>query len=147
MIGSIEAKNPNIDADETSSALFETFFAGHKQDFFLLSALAYDNQLNSKLGRRYFNVYKLAKRIDFLSKWIEDISSYHYEEIPFQYEFLSLTFDNTLYMPLSKLMMAESVYGRIILQIFFLINPKLQILFSMIAKPIVERRWSLLKKR
>ncbi|NOL52582.1 hypothetical protein [Pelistega suis] len=125
-IGYVESKNLDTNGKETSCALFEKFFAGYEQDFFLLSALAYNDKRGSRLYKRYLNVYKLAKRIGFLAPITEDFISYYFEDIPFQYEFLSLTFDDALYMPLSKLMM-EMVFGCVVSQTFFLINPKLQI--------------------
>lgn len=158
-IGYVEARRLGINAEETSAALFESFFSGYLQDFFLCTALDYSNDPNrytivindDNLFRRsrrrkpakkefwgkdvrhlywhFHSVFKLAKRIRCISKNTEEHDQYYDEKIPFQYEFLTLTFDSDLYMPLSKLMLDKS--SRFITTFdgstFFLINPKLQI--------------------
>jgi hypothetical protein len=126
-IGYAEPYKKDRTAIEISCAMFEKFFGDFKNDFWVISALEYDDARSSNNRYfYYFQEYRLGKRLGFFLPYSQEFEELDDWEEFTPYESLILTFDSDLYMPFAKVML-DMVFNLVVGQTFFLINPKLQI--------------------
>ena len=117
---------------QLSSKIIESFFKDSMNDFFLLTALAYDDSASipefSNLEVSYYeNVYNKAKEMGVLIPYnglIEDF--YEDNKYPFPANIMSLSFDKQDILSFCELSMAYK-YNKVVGDHCFLVNPKLKI--------------------
>ena len=117
---------------QMSSKMIESFFKDSINDFFLLTALAYDDSASipefSDLEVSYYeSVYNKAKEMGVLIPYngpIEDF--YEDNKYPFPANIMSLSFDKKDILSFCELSMAYK-YNKVVGDHCFLINPTLKI--------------------
>ena len=135
-----ETKTSEYSEELTHKAglLVYEYFKDNWNDFFLLSAVSYcdeiegDPELTQQLNdpiidKFYGNTYREAKKRDLFipqnigyGEWLDN----HDAELPAK--FIKLCFDTDFILPFSEMVMGM-VFGKVVGQQCFLINPKLQI--------------------
>lgn len=119
----------SVDLFHKAGLLFYEYFKDCWNDFFLVSACAYDdNSKNEKdIDKIYGNTYEISKKNSLLKPYSE---TYDYwfsnKDIPLLAEFLTFCFDKDFILPFSEMVMAMT-FRKVVGQQCFLINPKLQI--------------------
>ena len=117
---------------QMSSKMIESFFKDSINDFFLLTALAYDDsasipEFSASEVSYYESVYSKAKEMGVLIPYnglIEDF--YEDNKYPFPANIISLSFDKQDMLSFCELSMAYK-YNKVVGDYCFLINPTLKI--------------------
>lgn len=108
---------------EDAIGAVQSFFGSHWNDFFSISALSYNDEieLHKKMPKEYHVFYEHAKEKGYLRKHDDYFESYLYGDIPLPASSLSIHFDDDFF-DISRLVMG---HGGVIGQVLFSINIKI----------------------
>lgn len=130
-VGHFEKKGDKSDVNcvhQATNLMYE-YFKNDWDDFFIMSALFYDDSRNNEEGvdDKYLEIYELSKGNSLLNDNRSDEAEQYFEEkIPLPAKFIQLCFDKEFLLPFVEMVMAMT-FGKVVGQICFLINPKLKI--------------------
>ncbi|MGV6988170.1 hypothetical protein ACWA5Z_04100 [Testudinibacter sp. P80/BLE/0925] len=106
--------------------LFYNFFSNDLNDFILISALCFDDKADlDPRFNDYNGIYEISKEKGYLKPLTDNYIKY-LDGSPLLANHLSIHFDNDFFIPFCEMVMALS-YSKVVGQVCFLINPKLQI--------------------
>ncbi|TCP92062.1 hypothetical protein EDC44_12815 [Cricetibacter osteomyelitidis] len=106
--------------------LFYNFFSSDLEDFILISALCFDDKADLDPRFNIYNdIYEISKEKGYLKPLTDSYIEY-LDDAPLLAKHLSIHFDKDFFMPFCEMVMALS-YSKVVGQVCFLVNPKLQI--------------------